>query len=490
MGLGSDAVRIPGVNRAGFVQGGEHRQRGLPFFPRLMSLFTRVGLRVVCTLVLAAVGVASQATAGGSAPILEIPIADDGVEVSATIQPGCLTCFVADVDAIVSKDYMNGARIQLPRGADSSARIDLGLGTSREARTRVGFMVRIHEGGADALEGLAIETRSDDFALATYEGPDAYETQDLGDGRLFLSVRPDRRVERVSLTIDGSADGILDVEVLHAGLVAEAHLPGFLAFSSEGARGAGRVSVDCEGCRVDGSPQMLDGDLSTYAKAYLPAAAGGWVRATVRYQKPLQAGVWVGFVVTSSLDVMAPEVRESLSLTLTDGRSRVARVSGKGIRATVEVDGQVYLWARAPVSVDGAMLQVHQSSSEEVQVAIRGFMAVPTALPVSAFPQDEPAVMAPAAFQAAATVQALTLGAAAPNPFRTTTRVAVSSDGGPVRVDAFDTLGRHVAVVHDGPVPMGGSVRFDAGALRSGVYILRATDSAGAVSQVTVTIAR
>ena len=44
-----------------------------------------------------------------------------------------------------------------------------------------------------------------------------------------------------------------------------------------------------------------------------------------------------------------------------------------------------------------------------------------------------------------------------------------------VRVEAFDALGRSVAVLHDGPLAAGQTARLalDAGALPSGVYVVR-----------------
>ena len=70
------------------------------------------------------------------------------------------------------------------------------------------------------------------------------------------------------------------------------------------------------------------------------------------------------------------------------------------------------------------------------------------------------------------------LSAAYPNPFTTATtftlRVAAPQR---VRVEAFDLLGRRVAVLHDGPVAADAplALTFDAAGLPAGLYVYRAT---------------
>ena len=78
---------------------------------------------------------------------------------------------------------------------------------------------------------------------------------------------------------------------------------------------------------------------------------------------------------------------------------------------------------------------------------------------------------------------------ASPNPLRSATRMAFSlPSAAPVRLDAFDVLGRRVAVLHDGPLAAGEHERtFDASALPAGVYVLRLqTDAGVATARVTV----
>jgi endonuclease I len=70
------------------------------------------------------------------------------------------------------------------------------------------------------------------------------------------------------------------------------------------------------------------------------------------------------------------------------------------------------------------------------------------------------------------------LSSAYPNPFASATtftlRVSVPQR---ITVEAFDVLGRRVAVLHDGPVPSDAPLRltFDAATLPAGLYVVRAT---------------
>ncbi|GIV62031.1 MAG: hypothetical protein KatS3mg044_0897 [Rhodothermaceae bacterium] len=72
---------------------------------------------------------------------------------------------------------------------------------------------------------------------------------------------------------------------------------------------------------------------------------------------------------------------------------------------------------------------------------------------------------------------AYVLAAPYPNPFRgaTTLRVAVAETQ-PVRVAVYDVLGREVAVLHAGPMSGGTThvLRFEAGGLPAGMYVVRA----------------
>jgi hypothetical protein len=69
--------------------------------------------------------------------------------------------------------------------------------------------------------------------------------------------------------------------------------------------------------------------------------------------------------------------------------------------------------------------------------------------------------------------QTLSLGAY-PNPFNPTTEIRYRKSGiGKTRLAVYDVLGREVRILVDSTLPSGEhSVRFDAGNLSSGVYVL------------------
>ena len=80
------------------------------------------------------------------------------------------------------------------------------------------------------------------------------------------------------------------------------------------------------------------------------------------------------------------------------------------------------------------------------------------------------------------TVDALSLRIVGPNPARMLTMLRTTAPAGTdVRVEAFDVLGRRVAVLHDGTAPAD-ALRFDVGGLPSGLYIIRARTATAMVS--------
>lgn len=84
---------------------------------------------------------------------------------------------------------------------------------------------------------------------------------------------------------------------------------------------------------------------------------------------------------------------------------------------------------------------------------------------------------------------ALTLSAPAPNPTAARAVVALTTPfAGPVTVEAFDVLGRRVAVLHDGPAPAGDlRLSVDTSGWPAGTYVVRAVAGDGvAVRRLTV----
>lgn len=86
---------------------------------------------------------------------------------------------------------------------------------------------------------------------------------------------------------------------------------------------------------------------------------------------------------------------------------------------------------------------------------------------------------------------AFAFSSAYPNPFNliTTFNLAVP-EAGRVAIEAFDMLGRRVAVLHEGDLAAGTyTLRFEPGELPSGTYLVRAVE-AGGVQTRTVTLLR
>lgn len=83
---------------------------------------------------------------------------------------------------------------------------------------------------------------------------------------------------------------------------------------------------------------------------------------------------------------------------------------------------------------------------------------------------------------------ALRLGVS-PNPSRGASVVHVSyAASGPVRVAAYDALGREVAVLHDGPAAEALDLRVDTSAWAPGVYVVRASAGGEALSRRLVVV--
>ena len=92
----------------------------------------------------------------------------------------------------------------------------------------------------------------------------------------------------------------------------------------------------------------------------------------------------------------------------------------------------------------------------------------------SAVAADEPAVEA-----------TLALSAPAPNPASATTRLALTSSGGPTTAMLYDALGRRVAVLFEGDLAAGTrrTLSIDAARFAPGVYVVRATSGGRAATQ-------
>ncbi len=151
-------------------------------------------------------------------------------------------------------------------------------------------------------------------------------------------------------------------------------------------------------------------------------------------------------------------------------------------------DGQT-LW-RIPVTGPSAGAAGVAAFSPDGQVAY---------VPIGTLSFDEPdqlwAVQVrearPTAAEPVAGGDAFALAAPTPNPARGAARVLLTlGAAGAVRVEAFDALGRRVALLHDGPLSAGThALALDAAALPAGAYVVRAS-GAGRTAAQRLSVAR
>jgi hypothetical protein len=118
-------------------------------------------------------------------------------------------------------------------------------------------------------------------------------------------------------------------------------------------------------------------------------------------------------------------------------------------------------------------------AKEIVQAGLATLLAVDKGFPVSS-----------AGGEKAGMPHAFALAQNYPNPFNPTTAIAYSlPEYGRVRLEVFDLLGRSIAVLVDANEPAGSrSVRWDAGALPGGVYIMRLSAPAGQIVRTMVLV--
>jgi len=130
----------------------------------------------------------------------------------------------------------------------------------------------------------------------------------------------------------------------------------------------------------------------------------------------------------------------------------------------------------------GSFSGIVVTSSRAYVVGFGGFIYTretdPVPTPVEPVPDAAPA--------------ALALAAPAPNPARGMARLTLTlAAPQAVRVEAFDALGRRVAVLHDGPLSAGThALSLDAAALTPGLYVVRATGAGGVSPVRRVVVAR
>lgn len=179
-----------------------------------MSPAPRSGLRALLALVLA-LGLSAVAQAAPP-DLLDIPLDDEGATAYVWIAGGCLGCSVAEADAVLTKDFDRGARLALPAATGAAAGVRVDLAASRAAGSRVGFVVRVHNGGDAALDALRLTMWTDGAfgPSADLAGPRAFDVQAVSGGRYFVSFRSAVSTAALAVEMSSAADAAFDLEVL------------------------------------------------------------------------------------------------------------------------------------------------------------------------------------------------------------------------------------------------------------------------------------
>lgn len=222
----------------------------------------------------------------------------------------------------------------------------------------------------------------------------------------------------------------------------------------------------------------------------------------------------IGFNLTSPMFLITPSTWRFIGVTIDHGALATT--------ATFYLDGLPFATATVaplgPISYSGPMFQ-HRSAQffgndqpgwlDEVEV-FHALLSDDDIERIARFGKCKPCFTAP--FQpmsraasgetlgidfapdvpaAASTATEFALGTAYPNPFRGQTEIGFSlAESGSVRVQVFDMMGRRIVTLIDEVRDAGShTVRFDAGTLPSGVYVVR-LDAGGRTATQQVTLVR
>ena len=467
---------------------------------------TRRGLRSLFVALTLFLGVVTTASATADRRSY-IPTAADGATVSTSVNGACVGCSVVNEDRVIS-EWLNGhATLNIPVGVvGGAASLRVDLPSTESSRSRTGFVIRDGTGLLDieAFGGVTIRTYLDGTLREELSGASLLSVSAFGLDRYAFTLRTRRSFDAVEIEVEGLASLLVDVEVLYALVNRPPDLEKIWARQSTGASvNAGTYGV-CLFCNVSSSGLIIDASLQSAAPMTVVAAVAGGVYATVDYGQTLPADTYTGFFLTSEEDLLDVTVLGSLTVQTLSGGSVVDEASGDELTTTLRADGIAYTRFRSSAGFDTVRLLVGSLASADFDISVHAAVAVPVTSGFSAADYDAvaysdlgdaptagPPVLstAPAAVEAAA--RGVELGAPAPNPVTGSARLAVAlGEAGPVRVAAYDALGREVAVLHDGPLGAGQhAVRFDAAGLAPGAYVVRATTigGLGAARMVTVT---
>lgn len=475
----------------------------------MLTTLTYKGLRGLFVVLLVVLGLATAASAQRRA---YIPTASDGATISTSVSGLCLDgpvplCSVEDPENVISDALNAPATISIPLNLLGSASLRVDLPAEQSNRARAGFVIRDATGLLDvtALDRVTVRTYLDGVVRDEYSDASLIRVNDYGLDRYAFTVRTRKTFDAIEIEVAGVLGLLTEIEVLWAQITPPPDLTKIYARAPQGSATGGTFGV-CVLCDVTDEAAIVDGSIETAASAdVLVSALGGGVWAEVDYGQTLPANSFTGLFLSTDLDLLDLSVLGLLEIQALNGSTVVASASGDGLRVTYRPDGIAWVRFRSNASFNSVRLRMTSLATVAYDINIHRALTVPVVPSLSledyadvAFDDlAEPAAATPPLLaaprtNAEAAPGAFDLGVPAPNPVTSRARLAVRvAEAGPVRVAAYDALGREVAVLHDGVLAAGEhEVRFDAAGLAPGPYVVRASTAGGRAAARTVTVAR
>ncbi len=452
---------------------------------------TTGSLRDLFVALVLALGLACTASA---APDNFSPTASDGATVSSDVSGTCIGCQIDAPENVISDRRKDAATIRIPVGVLSSARLRVGLPSAEPARSRVGFVVRDVTGLLDleAFHGLTVRTFLDGAVQDERTVGSALKVRVLSGGRARFFLKSGAPFDAVEIEVRGALALLTELDVTHVNIYRPTSTSSgrVVAEEENGATVSTDIGGICVGCRVDDSDRAVDGDLGTGATARVPIGVAGSVALTVDYAADFAAGSRTGFHVGSTADLLDLSVLSSVELVALSDGEVVDQASGSELDVVQRPDGLAHIRFTPSAGFDAVQIRLRSVVGLSLEVSVRRAVTIPAGggarLDLAAAPPQGLRV------DPAASADAIALGVPAPHPVVGSSRLTVRvRDGGAIRVAVYDALGREVGTLHDGTLAEGEhALRFDAGGLAPGTYVVRAAgDAAGHATQV-VTVGR
>jgi hypothetical protein len=470
----------------------------------MLTTSTRKGLRGLFVFLVVALGLATVASAQRRA---YIPTDTDGATVSAETVGLCLgnpLCGVDDPENVISETLNRPATLDIPINVLGAVRLRVNLPSDQSNRARAGFVLRDATGLLDltALDRVTVRTYRDGEVRDEYSDAALIRVNDYGLDRYAFTVRTRQTFDALEIEVAGVVGLATEIQVLWAQITPPPDLTKIFARAPQASATGGTFGV-CVGCGVTGLANIVDGSMDTAATAdVLLSALGGGVFAQVNYGQPLPANSFTGLFISGEFDLLDLAVLGRFEIQARDGSTVVASASGEDLRVTYRPDGIAWVRFRSPAAFDNVRLRLASLASVDYEVNVHRALTVPVSADFAAEDDeaayaglDEAGGQAPpiaaAAPVASAEAVAVELGVPAPNPVAGSARIVVRvAEAGPVRVAAYDALGREVAVLYDGVLSTGERpLRFDGAGLAPGPYVVRASTAGGEAAR-TVTVSR